>query len=159
MPGQEKQRFISTRKRCLNIFRQKHVKSHQRGTAEPSPSCIRVANILTVMTVMMLDYPITGGMQTLYLPSVNAPLPRAKHILLQGKGSHWRRQVILSASSAVALSGAEQRCSRPRAPEFNVIFRLMTKVCLPCVTYCVKDTVYLFHITAPPCNSFAVQLR
>lgn len=108
---------------------------------------------------MMLDYPITGGMQTLYLPSVNAPLPRARQILLQGKESHWRRQVILSVSSVAALSGAEQRCSQPRAPEFNVIFRMMTKVCPACVTYCVKDTVYLFHITAPPCNSFAVQLR
>lgn len=57
-----------------------------KDTVESSLTCNGVANILTVHEFK--DYPITSGMQTLYLLSVNAPLPRARQILLQGKESH-----------------------------------------------------------------------
>lgn len=62
-------------------------KEPTKDTVEPSPTSNRVSNILTVMSLMMLD-PITSGMQTLYLLTVNALLPQAKQILLQGTESH-----------------------------------------------------------------------
>lgn len=109
--------------------------------------------------LMMPDYPITGGMRTLYLPSVNAPVASGQADITSGKRILLRRRLMLPASSEAALSGAERSCSQPRAQDFNMIFRMMTKVCLPCVTYCVKDTVYLFHITVPPCSSFTIRLQ
>lgn len=109
--------------------------------------------------LMMSDYLITGGMRTLYLPFVNTPVALGQADITSGKRIPLRRRLMLPAYSEAALSGAERRCSQPRAQDFNVIFHMMTKVCLPCVTYCVKDTVYLFHITAPPCSSFTIRLQ
>lgn len=55
---------------------------------------------------------------------------------------------MLPASSEAALSRAERWCSQPRAQDFNMIFRMMTKVCLPCVTYCFRLDMSVSHYSA-----------
>lgn len=57
----------------------------------------------------------------------------------------FRMQLILSMSTETPQN------SGVRSPEseFNVIFWMMTKVCLPCVTHCVTDTVCFILLCLP----------
>lgn len=62
------------------------------------------------MSLIMLDYPVTGGTQTSYLLSVNLQLLQAQQILLEGK------DLIQNATNTVHVHGdsPEQRRSQPR---------------------------------------------
>lgn len=70
----------------------------------------RPSDILTVMTLIMSDYPVTGGMQTSYLLSGNPLLLQAQQILLEGK------DLIQNATNTARVhrDSLEQQCSRPR---------------------------------------------
>lgn len=62
------------------------------------------------MSLIMSDYPVTGGMQTSYRPSVNSRLLQAQQILLEGK------DLIQNATNTVRVrrDSPEQRRSQPR---------------------------------------------
>lgn len=56
-----------------------------------------------ILSYMMLDNPVTRGMQTLYLPSVSTPLLQALQVFLWGKCVTFSRQLIVSVFTETTL--------------------------------------------------------
>ncbi len=81
---------------------------------------------------MMVDYPITSGMQTLYLLSMLCCLGLSRYYFREKNLIQQAGNTVCVLRDCCLLSGFEQRCSEPTAQEFNMIFWMMTKVCLPC---------------------------
>lgn len=78
---------------------------------EPPLSSRSVSDILTVMSLITPGDPVTGGMQTLSLPSVNSLMLQAQQILVEVK------DLIQKATNTARVQRGhpEPRCCQPRA--------------------------------------------
>lgn len=116
---------------------------YNKVTVEPSLSCYSVSDILTVMSLITtILLPVACTLHTCCQGILCCSGPSRYYLR---RRISFRRQLILPVSAETPPSSG---VGSPAGPRYVPL----------CATHCVTDTVYLFHIIVPPCNSVQIQL-